>query len=139
MSEICLTRINPPEVAKTEGELNSSHLRNMTNNDMLFVFSALMNMHVAPRVTEFGVGTPKSMLNNGITSLTRIHRKAGIKHSTEGGKKKKRKRRKRIEMENEAIKKQICCLSIEKMKASGKSGEPVVEGRGEREEGGDGS
>lgn len=49
-----------------------------------------MNMYVVPEVTEFGVGAQKSMLNNGITSLTCIHRKAGIKHSTE--KKKERKK-----------------------------------------------
>lgn len=42
-------------------------------------------MHVVPGVTEFGVGggAERSMLNNGVTSLTRIHCKAGIKVSTE--------------------------------------------------------
>lgn len=50
------------------------------------------------------------MLNNRITSLTCIHRKAGIKHSAEEKKKENRKegrreRRRRMEMEGEAIKK----------------------------------
>jgi len=43
------------------------------------------------------------MLNNGITSLTCIHRKAGIKHSAEE-KTEKKEEGKRIEMESEAIK-----------------------------------
>lgn len=60
-----------------------------------------MNMHVAPGVTEFwgGVGAQKSMLNNGITSLTCIHREAGIKHSAEGGKKEKREEGRRERQE----------------------------------------
>lgn len=56
-----------------------------------------MNMHVAPGVTEFGgaVGAQKSMLNNGITSLTCIHREAGIKPSAEEKNKKEGRRERR--------------------------------------------
>lgn len=68
------------------------------------------------------------MLNNRITSLTCIHREAGIKHSAEEEKNENRKegrreRRRRMEMEGEAIKKRIRCLSIEEMEASGRRGE----------------
>lgn len=48
-----------------------------------------------------GVEAQRSMLNNGITSLTYIHRKAGIKHSAE---EKTEKKGNGIEMESEVIK-----------------------------------
>lgn len=41
------------------------------------------------------------MLNNRITSLTCIHREAGIKHSAEEEKKRKQKRRKKGEKEKD--------------------------------------
>lgn len=41
------------------------------------------------------------MLNNRITSLTCIHREAGIKHSAEEKKKRKQKRRKKGEKEKD--------------------------------------
>lgn len=85
------------------------------------------------------------MLNNGITSLTCIHREAGIKLSAEGKKRrkkqkrrKKRKKGKRIEMESEAIKSRSAAYLLKKWRPRGGEGrkemrrEAVVATRGER-------
>lgn len=72
-----------------------------------------MNMHVAPGVTEFGVGAQKSMLNNRITSLTCIHREAGIKRSAEE-RRKRGKKGKGIEMESEVIKNESAAYLLKK-------------------------
>lgn len=84
------------------------------------------------------------MLNNGITSLTCIHRKAGIKPSAgrwEGVQKrrKKEKKGKRIEMESEAIKSRSAAYLLKKWRPRGEEGrkemrrEAVVAKSGERE------
>lgn len=75
------------------------------------------------------VGAPKSMLDNGITSLTCIHCEAGIKPGTQrrgkkGAKKGERqsKEGRRDSDEREMIKKPICCLSVAETEALGKRG-----------------
>lgn len=79
------------------------------------------------------------MLNNGITSLTCIHRKAGIKLNAEEKKKQKRRKKgKRIEMESEAIKSRSAAYLLKKWRPPGEKGrkemrrEAVVVRRGER-------
>lgn len=77
-----------------------------------------MNMHAASGVTGFwgGVGAQKSMLNNGITSVTCIHREAGIKTRRKKGESRKGRRRegrKDID-ESEAIKNQSTAYLLEK-------------------------
>ena len=91
------------------------------------------------------------MLNNGITSLTCIHREAGIKPSAEERKKTEKKEEgkegKRIEMESEAIKNRSAAYLLKKWRPRGEEGrmemrrEAVVAKSGERQadEGGSGS
>lgn len=66
-----------------------------------------------------GEGAQKSMLNNGITSLTCIHREAGIKPYVEGGKKKTEKKEEGKEGkedgdESEVIKKRSAAYLLKK-------------------------
>lgn len=61
----------------------------------------------------------KSMFNNRITSLTCIHRKAGIKHNTESEKNEKKGRRKRMEMESEVIKERSAAYLLKKRRPRG--------------------
>ncbi len=65
------------------------------------------------------------MLNNGITSLTCIHRKAGIKPSAEEKTEKKEEGKEGgKDRDGEGSdKERIRCLSIEEMEASGRRGE----------------
>lgn len=65
------------------------------------------------------MGALKSMLNNRITSLTCIHREAGIKPSAEGKNRKEGRREKRREMETEAIKNRSAAYLLKKWRPRG--------------------
>ena len=85
------------------------------------------------------------MLNNGITSLTCIHREAGIKPSAQREREREREKRKegkkgkRIEMESGAIKNRSAAYLLKKWRPGGEEGrkgmrrEAVAAKSGERE------
>lgn len=113
----------------------------MTNSVICLLFLIADEYACGPGsdCVQGGVGAQTNMLNNGITSLTCIHREVGIKHSKR--KKKNRNRREdrkdRIEMASEAIKNRSAAYLLKKWRPRGVEGrkemrrEAVVAKRGE--------